>query len=1030
MRRFTRVLLLAVLGISTTALSQSSTELSVERLGQMEWRNIGPFRGGRSCAVTGVPGEPQHFYFGATGGGVWESNDGGNTWKNISDGFFGGSIGAIAIAPSDPNIIYVGTGEETVRGNVSSGSGVWKSTDAGQTWAFVGLAPTRHIGRIRIHPTQPQTVFVAAMGDLYKDTPDRGVYKTTNGGASWNKVLFSDQQSGAVDVAFDPHNPRHLYASTWTVRRTPWSLSSGGEGSALWKSVDEGETWEIISNNNGFAQSLKGIIGVAPSPAQRNLVYAMVESSDGGLYKSTDGGKNWTKVNSERNLRQRAWYYTRIYADPVNAERVYVMNVRFHVSNDGGHNFSTKSTPHGDHHDLWIAPEDPNRLIVGDDGGAQVSYDAGDNWSTYHNQPTAQFYRVTTDNSFPFRIYGAQQDNSAIRIDHRSGGYYVTDDNWESTAGGESATLAPKPDDSEIVVGGSYGGFLTRANHRNETQRAIHVWPVNPLGHGVEDMKYRFQWNFPVFYSPHDPDVLYVGSQHLHRSTDGGITWEVISPDLTTNDPEKQLSSGGPITKDNTGVEYYCTVFAAAESQHEAGVLWTGSDDGLIHLSRDNGANWENVTPSSLPQWTRINSIEVDPHNPGGLYVAGTRYQLGDYQPYLFYTSDYGKSWKRIDSGINREHFTRVVRADPNRPGLLYAGTENGMYLSLDNGKSWIAWQLNLPIVPITDLTIKDKHLIAATQGRSFWVIDDLSPLHQWTTQLEEQNFIAYTPNHSYLMEGAQAPESRIYGQNAYPGIAIPLFFAKVDTSAHDYGVVIIDEAGNTIRHFHPGAQERRNQWSPKEGAGLFQWNLRYDGAKRIPGMILWWSFLDGPRAVPGAYTFQFYIDSDTTEVIAELEADPRLEATSEDLQAQFEFLIDIRDGMTEMHEAIEHIRSLRSSMRNLNTADFPELETRIDTIIGQLTEVEKAFYQTKNQSEQDPLNYPIKLNNQWGHLGSLASVGMQRPTTSMYEAKEHMRAEMDQHLAVYQQVMEREIPALNEALREANVPYLPIPQE
>lgn len=1005
--------------------AQSTTDLQVERLGEMEWRNIGPHRGGRSCAVTGVPGEPQHFYFGSTGGGVWESNDGGNSWENISDGFFGGSVGAIAVAPSDHNIIYVGMGEETVRGNVSSGDGVWKSTDAGQTWTHIGLEGSKHIGRIRVHPHDPNTVYVAAMGDLYKDTPERGVYKSTDGGMTWTRVLFANSGAGAVDLAFDPFNPRHIYASTWKIRRTPWSLSSGGEGSALWKSTDEGQTWEEISTNNGFASQTLGIIGIAPSPAQRGRLYAMAEAADGGLFVSDDYGENWRKVNEDRSLRQRAWYYTRIYADPQIADRVYVMNVQFHVSNNAGASFTRKSTPHGDHHDLWIAPEDNNRLIVGDDGGAQVSYDAAENWTTYMNQPTAQFYRVTTDNSFPFRIYGAQQDNSTVRIDHRSGGALIGEDSWESTAGGESAHLAVKPDDNDVVIGGSYGGFLTRVNHRTETSQTIHVWPVNPLGHGVEDMKYRFQWNFPVFYSPHNPDVLYTASQHLHRSTDGGRSWEVISPDLTTNDPDKQKSSGGPITQDNTGVEYYCTIFAALESHREQGVLWTGSDDGKVHISRDNGESWTDVTPRNLPAWMRINSIEEDPHNNGGLYLAGTRYQLGDYQPYLYYTSDYGASWQRIDRGIDRNHFTRVVRADPNREGVLFAGTENGLYLSIDNGDSWISWQQNLPIVPITDLTIKDQHLIAATQGRSFWVLDDLSPIHQWSEELVEQNFIAYQPNRSWLMEGNRASERRTAGQNPYPGISIPYYIDKMDTGA-EYMVKIFDEGGNHVRTFSSTSTERQNKWDPEEGAGLFNWDLRYEGAVRIPGMILWWSFLDGPTAVPGTYTFRFITGNDSTEIEAELEADPRWEASQEDLEMQFEFLKTIRDRMTEMHETILAIRTLRDQINLVvSNVNDDELIAQADAIKEKITGVEEAFYQTKNRSAQDPLNFPIRLNNQWGHLGSLASIGLQRPTQSMYDAMAELETQIDAQMAIYNEVLESDIPALNVALRDAQVEYI-----
>ncbi|MEY3398077.1 MAG: hypothetical protein RL220_671, partial [Bacteroidota bacterium] len=573
------------------------TTIDSTYFGSLTWRNIGPFRGGRSCAVTGVPGKANLFYFGSTGGGVWRTTDAGNTWENISDGYFGGSIGAVSVSTSDPNVIYVGQGEETVRGNTSGGQGVWKSVDAGRTWEFKGLEGTRHISRIRIHPQNPEVAFVAAMGDLFKDSDERGLYKTTNGGLTWKKVLFADAGSGCIDVTFDPANRRILYASTWTFRRTPYSFSSGGEGSKLWKSTDNGETWKEISSNPGFPGGILGIIGVTVSPANPDRVWAMVENEpDGGLYRSDDGGASWTKVNDERDLRQRAWYYTRVYADPKDAEKVYVLNVGYHTSKDGGQTFKERYTHHGDHHDMWIDPTEPNRMIMGDDGGAMISFDGGDHWTSYHNQPTAQFYRVATDDHFPFRIYGAQQDNSSIRIDHRSDDAFITEDNWEETAGGESGHHAIYPKNNDIVLGGSYGGFMMRIDHETHEVQVTNVWPDNPLGHGVENMKYRFQWNYPMFFSRHDPDKLYAFSNHVHVSTDLGKSWKTVSPDLTTNDRSKQGPSGGPITKDNTAVEYYCTVFAAAESIFDPLVLWTGSDDGKIYVTRDGALSWKDVT--------------------------------------------------------------------------------------------------------------------------------------------------------------------------------------------------------------------------------------------------------------------------------------------------------------------------------------------------------------------------------------------------------------------------------------------------
>ena len=587
------VSLLVIIGLmSVQELHSQAAEQKEDSYAEVKWRNIGPYRGGRSCAVTGVVGQPNLYYFGSTGGGVWKSVNGGGSWENISDGYFGGSIGSIAVAESDNNVIYVGGGEKTVRGNVSFGYGVWRSEDAGKTWESKGLDKSRHISRIRIDPNNPNLVYAAVMGNLFADGPERGVYKSTDGGDTWRKVLYANEKSGAVDLIIDPNNSRVLYATTWTIRRTPYSLSSGGEGSGLWKSTDSGETWTDISANKGLPEGVWGISGVAVSPLNSDRVWAIIENKKGGVYRSDDAGKTWKKLNAERALRQRAWYYTRIYADTEDEDIVYVVNVDYHKSKDGGKTFKSARAPHGDHHDLWIDPNDGQRMIIGDDGGAQVSFDGGSNWSTYHNQPTAQFYRVTTDDHFPYRIYAAQQDNSTIRISHRSSGRSIGESDWERTAGGESAHIAIDPTDNEVVYGGSYDGFLTRMDHRTGQTRAVNVWPDNPMGHGAEGMKYRFQWNFPIFFSQHDPKKLYTASHHMHLSEDEGQTWEIISPNLTRNDPDKLKSSGGPITQDNTSVEYYCTIFAAQESPLKEGLIWVGSDDGLVHLTKDGGENW------------------------------------------------------------------------------------------------------------------------------------------------------------------------------------------------------------------------------------------------------------------------------------------------------------------------------------------------------------------------------------------------------------------------------------------------------
>ena len=653
----------------------------------LEWRLVGPFRGGRAGTVTGIKGNDNLYYMGTAGGGVWKTMDAGNTWSCISDGYFGGSIGAVAVAPSDPNVLYVGEGEQTVRGNVSSGWGLWRSTDAGKTWKHIGLKASEHIGRIRVHPENPDWVYVAAMGNLWKPNKMRGLYRSKDGGENWEKILFESDQAGAVDVILDPNNPRIIYASTWQIKRNGYRMDSGGEGSKLWKSTDGGDTWTDISKNKGLPTGVWGIVGVTVSPVNSERIWAIIEHEKGGVFRSDDGGETWTYTSANRELRQRAWYYSRIYADPQNEDRVYVCNVGFWRSKDGGKNFERIQTPHGDHHDLWIDPDHNQRMIIADDGGAQVSNDAGENWTTYYNQPTAQFYRVTTDNHFPFRIYGAQQDNSTIRIAHRTSESAITESNWEKTAGGESAHLAPDPKNPEIVYGGTYKGYMMKVDHTTGQVRSTNVWPFNPAGSGAEVMKYRFNWNYPIFFSPHDDEKLYATSNYVHVSKNGGQSWTVISPDLTRNDPETIKSSGGPITQDNTGVEFYANIFAATESALEPGVIWTGSDDGLVHVTTDGGQNWSNVTPPMSPKWNMMNCIDVHPTKKGVAYVAATSYKFGDYTPYLYKTENYGKSWKLITNGIDKHHYTRAIRADHQRDGLLYAGTEWGMYISFDDGE-------------------------------------------------------------------------------------------------------------------------------------------------------------------------------------------------------------------------------------------------------------------------------------------------------------------------------------------------------
>lgn len=1024
MRLLTTFLLLLA-GLSITAQEIDSTLYS-----SLQFRNIGPFRGGRSSAVTGVPGKPNLYYMGAASGGVWQTKDGGQTWTNISDGYFGGSIGAVAVAESNPNIIYAGGGEKTVRGNVSYGYGMFKTIDGGKSWEHIGLPDSRHIARIRIHPRDPDLVYAAVMGDLFKDTEERGVYRSKDGGENWERILFANAGAGAVDLSMDPSNPRVLFASTWKISRTPYSLESGGEGSGLWKSTDGGDNWKDITGNKGLPTGIWGINGVAVSPVDGSRVYAIIENEKaGGVYVSEDGGETWSARSDDRALRQRAWYYTNIFADPQDIDGVYVMNVSYHHSTDGGRTFESNNAPHGDHHDLWIAPENNDRMIIADDGGAQVSFDQGENWSTYMNQPTAQFYRVVTDNSFPYRIYGAQQDNSTVRISHRSDGGTLGETDWEPTAGGESAHIAPDPNNPDIVYGGSYGGFLTRYNHENNQVRAINVWPDNPMGYGAEGMKYRFQWNFPIFFSPNRPETLYTTSQHVHRSTDEGQSWEIISPDLTRNEAEKLESSGGPITQDNTGVEYYATIFAATESHLETGVLWTGSDDGLIHVTRDDGKTWTDVTPKDAPKYVMWNSLDVDSRGEGGLYAAGTSYKSGDFAPYLYHTDNYGKTWRRIDNGIPRDHFTRVLRQYPGKPEILFAGTESGLYISFDDGKNFNRFQQNLPVVPVTDLTFKDDDLIIATQGRSFWVMDDITPLMQIGAVAKNADFHLYKPADVWRL-GGSSRTSRTAGQNHPGGVNFQLYL-KEETAKDTLPMVLaVLQEGDTIRSWSTTATEKADKLELKAGGQTANWDLSYPDGVKVDGMILWWAGAGGPMALPGDYTVAFKVGEREQTQPFTIKADPRVQASEQDRMAQFNFMKEVQDKTSDAHQVILDLRKLRDQIKDFQERiDDEELIEYGKGIIDSLTAVEETLYQTKNRSGQDPLNYPIRLTNKLAHLNSLTGIGTYKPTAAAYTVKEELTGLIDAEIDKYKRIVAERVPEYNRMILDREVKVISAPE-
>jgi photosystem II stability/assembly factor-like uncharacterized protein len=1006
----------------------------------MKWRCIGPFRGGRVTAVTGIPSLPHTYYFGATGGGVWKSEDGGLDWKPVSDGFFNtGSVGAIAVSEWDHNVVYVGMGEAPIRGNVSHGDGMYKSTDAGKTWAHIGLSDTSQISRVRIHPRDPDLVYVAALGHIYGPNENRGVFRSKDGGKTWEKILFRSDEAGAIDLIMDPFNSRILYAAIWEASRTSYSLTSGGEGSGLFKSVDGGDTWTEISRNKGLPKGILGKIGVAASGAQRDRVWAIVEARDGGVFQSDDAGETWVRTNEDRRLRQRAWYYSRIYADPKNANTVYVLNTGLYRSVDAGKTYTSIRVPHGDNHDLWIDPGNPERMINGNDGGANVSYNGGVSWTAQDNQPTAQFYHVTTDNSFPYRIYGAQQDNSTVRIPSRTTEGGIDKPNWHSVGGGESGHIAPRHDNPDIVYAGSYGGLITRWDYETRQARVITAWPENPMGWGAKDLKYRFQWTAPIVVSRFDSDVLYHAAQVLFKTTNEGQSWEVISPDLSTNDKSKQQKSGGPVTHDDTSVEYYCTIFSVAESFHDPNILWVGTDDGLVHITRDGGKNWTNITPKEIPEWSLISMVEASTFDAGTAYLAVDRHELDDFGPYIYKTEDFGKTWKKITNGLPENTFVRVVREDPKRKGLLYAGTETGIFVSFDDGAHWQSLRLNLPVVPIHDMVVKEDDLVVGTHGRSFWILDDLTPLHQLTEKISKADVFLFKPRNSFRMSGSDFPRPHV-GQNPPSGSVI--FYYLKDKPDGVVSLEFLDSEGLLIKKFTSKKEDIESAEAPRErprgrrianvtaeaGMNRFVWDMRYEDAKSVPGAILWAGRLNGPLAVPGVYQVKLTAGDTSLTESWEWKKDPRLETSQEDFQAQFDLLIKIRDKLTEVNTSINHLRAVRKQVDDLlkkieDNPDVGEIEKAGESLKAKLKEVEDVLIQSKSKSGQDPLNYPILLDNKIAALIGIVSSADAEPTEQSYSVFEELSGKADMQIEKLKAVLEFDLPAFNELVRKARIP-------
>ena len=1039
--------LLLLIALVSPAHGATKDALDQSNLAGLQWRNVGPFRGGRVTAVAGVPGRRGAFYFGGTGSGIWKSTNNGATWANVSDGELGtGSVGAVTVAPSDPNVIYAGMGEGCIRGNASHGDGVYKSVDAGATWTRIGLTDTRQVGRIEVHPTNPDVAWVAALGHPYGPNAERGLFRTRDGGASWKRVLAVNDSTGAIDVSLDPANPRVVYATTWQVLRTPWSLESGGPGSGLWKSTDGGDTWTRLKE--GLPKGIWGKAGVSAAPGGR--VYAMVEADDGGVYRSDDQGRTWTRTNEDRNLRQRAWYYTHVHADPDNPDVVWVQNVQLWRSGDGGKTFTAVDVPHGDCHDLWIDPTDTQRILMGDDGGATVTLDGGASWTAQENQPTAQFYRVVTDDGFPYRLYGSQQDNTSVAIASRTAGFGIGPSDWYAVGGGESGWLAPKPGDPAVVYGGSYGGYLTRYDHRTGQERNVNPWPDNPMGWGAEGARYRFQWTFPIVVSPHDPNTVYAASHVLHRSTDEGHSWTTISGDLTRNHPPKLGPSGGPITKDNTSVEYYCTIFALAESRKQKGLLWVGSDDGLVHVSRNAGATWTNVTPKGLPPWATIAAVEPSPHDPAVCYVAAHRYRLDDFRPYAFVTRDYGRSWRAIAGDLPADAFVRVVREDVAKPGLLFAGTELGAWWSND-GARWRPLRLNrpgliadlakpdgevrgaLPVVPITDLVVHENDLVAATQGRSFWILDDLTPLRQWTSEVAAAKSWLFTPTPATIYGGP--PGSGNVGSNPPYGAFFYYRLAAAPKDKEEITLEILDLQGRPLRRFTsrdstPADGGPAPPKLPAEaGLNRFAWDFNEENASRFKGLVLWGGGLAGPTVVPGAYQARLTVGGAAQTRTFEVRWDPRLKTSLADYRARYELHRKIRDKLTETHDAIVRLRDVKeqldlaSGRAKAVSAGDTTIAAAARALSKKLTEVEEALYQTKNKSNQDPLNYPIRLNNKLSILTSVINSADAQPTAQTVAVHGEVVAKIDAELAKLKTLLDTDLAAFNRLVREKDVP-------
>lgn len=980
-----------------SCISSSIAQIPDSTFKNLKWRNIGPFRGGRANAIAGVINNDQKFYTGYTGGGVWTTEDGGISWKNISDGFFTvGSIGDIAVAESDPNVVYVGTGEHAVRGVMTSyGNGVYKSTDGGKSWKNIGLEKTRHIAEVVIHPQNSDIVYVAAQGAVHGPNNDRGVFKSTDGGNSWKKILYINDSTGIASLSMDMTNPRILYAASWEHRRFPWTVSSGGPGSAIWKSTDEGNTWTKLIEGLPAAM---GKIGITVSRANHNLVFAIIETekTKSGLYRSNDAGKTWALLSNNQDISARSWYYMKVYADPKNENTVFVLNAPLMKSIDGGKTFASVGIAHGDTHDLWINPNKNNIIALADDGGGSVSFDYNRSWSTLMNQPTAQFYRVNTDNTFPYKVYGGQQDNTSVIIASRNNSYDLTETDWQNGAGCESAYLAFDPNDPTLVYGGCYQGYIEVLNRKTKESKDVQAYPTLNLAIDPRAMKYRFNWNAPILVSHHDPKTIFHAGNVLLKSTTGGISWEVISPDLTRNDTTKQGPGGKPFTNEGAGGENYNTIFYVAESKLDKEEIWTGSDCGLVQVTLNGGKTWNNVTPADLAE-SQINSMEVSAFEKGTVYVSATRYKFNDYNSYTYKTSDYGKTWTRINRGVKADDFIKVVREDTKNKNILYAGSERGFYLSSDAGNNWKPFQLNLPVVPVTDLMIRDNDLVASTAGRAFWILDDLSALQQFAETTIAQTVRLIKPKASYKYGGGsgwQANHPR-QGENAPEGVILDYFLPAVKEK-DTLTLSIYDATGTLVRAYsnqkdstytkYPGGPAPAMTLSAEKGHNRFLWDIRTESVKPDVKNVFVYGDYRGYAVVPGNYKARLTLNNTSTETELTVLPNPTIQATENEWAEQQKTLSVIVAAISEMQLAVNELRKVKKQLAH-QTEIYKEV-SNADTVVAEAKKLitaidawESIIVEERIQNGQDVINWPSKLNAEFFNIKSLADVSDPRIT-------------------------------------------------